>query len=188
MSRIGKEPIIIPKEVTVTANGSRIAVAGPKGQLTFDILPKLTPIITSSKLELKPKGKLTAAVSAQWGTTRVILSNMIRGVSEGFQKTLKLVGTGFRAKMEDDHLVLSLGFSHPVVFPTPAGIKISVPDQETIIVAGLDKSLVGQVAAKIRSFRPPEPYKGKGIRYEKEAVRKKAGKTGKTGLAGAITK
>lgn len=175
--------------MTVTASGRQIVVAGPKGQLSLTLSPKLEATINpDGKLEIKPKDKPTTAVNPLWGTTRAILSNMVLGVNEGFQKTLKLVGTGFRAKMDGANLSLSLGFSHPVIFSPPEGIKIVVPDQETIIVAGIDKSLVGQAAAKIRDLKPPEPYKGKGIRYEKEVVRKKAGKTGKVGLPGLGTK
>lgn len=183
MSRIGKQPISIPEGVTVKIDGSRLVVSGPGGVLEQQFKPDLKITVQDNKVIISPKS-INRASMALWGTTRTLIANMIEGVTQGFEKTLKLVGTGFRAKTEQEKLVMSLGFSHPVVLTPPPGIKLETPDQETIKVSGIDKALVGQTAAKIRNIYPPEPYKGKGIRYEDEIVRKKPGKAGKVGVAG----
>ena len=184
MSRIGKEPIIIPTGVTVNIEGSEVKVAGPKGQLTFSVRPEVKVEILDNKIQVSVKRK-DPFVRALFGTTRNVIANLVEGVTEGFSKQLKIVGTGYKGQMEGNILVLNLGFSHSIKFVSPEGIKIETPEKDTIIVSGIDKVLVGQTAAKIRDYYKPEPYKGKGIRYEGEYVRKKAGKTGKAGAAGS---
>jgi len=183
VSRVGKQPVLILEGVTVEVSGNKVVVSGPRGALEQQFRPELKIAVQGDKVIISPKSenRLTRAL---WGTTRTLIANMIEGVTQGFEKTLKLVGTGFRAKTEQEKLVMSLGFSHPVVFTPPSGIKIETPDQETIKIFGANKVLVGQTAAKIRNIRPPEPYKGKGIRFENEEVKKKPGKAGKVGAAG----
>jgi large subunit ribosomal protein L6 len=183
MSRVGKQPVLIPEGVTVKIEGNRVVVSGPKGTLEQQFRPELKIAVQGDKVMVSPKSE-NRLTKALWGTTRTLIANMIEGITQGFEKTLKLVGTGFRAKMEQEKLIMSLGFSHPVVVIPPPGIKLETPDQETIKISGADKVLVGQTAAKIRNIRPPEPYKGKGIRFEDEEVRKKPGKAGKVGVAG----
>jgi len=183
MSRIGKQPILIPEGVTVKIDGRRVMVEGPKGELSQEFSPALKIGLEANRVLVSPRLE-SENVRSLWGVTRTLIANMIEGVTQGFAKTLKLVGTGYRAKTEGEKLVMSLGFSHPVVVEPHVGIKFETPDQETIEILGIDKALVGQTAASIRNIRPPEPYKGKGIRYQDETVRKKAGKAGKTGAAG----
>ena len=167
MSRVAKKPIALPKGVEITSTAEQFSVKGPKGTL---ILAK------PQGVDLKNENGVVTMVAANAdaipmaGTARAILSNMVKGVSEGFQRKLELVGVGYRAAMQGMDLSLSLGFSHPVVFITPEGITITTPTQTEILIAGADAQLVGQVAAKIRAFRSPEPYKGKGVRYSGENV------------------
>ena len=167
MSRVAKKPIALPKGVEVTTNATAFSVKGPKGTLT---------LAKPQGVDLKNENGVVTMVAANAeaipmaGTARAILSNMVKGVSEGFQRKLELVGVGYRAAMQGKDLSLSLGFSHPVVFNTPEGITITTPTQTEILIAGADAQLVGQVAAKIRAFRSPEPYKGKGVRYSGENV------------------
>jgi large subunit ribosomal protein L6 len=184
MSRIGKKPIQIPEGVTVEITDGKVLVKGPKGELSCDF---------SNVVEIKRDDKeinvelirKTKESSALWGTTRANIANMIQGVTEGFEKKLELVGVGYRAKqVSNDEISMTLGFSHPVEFKAPEGVEIKVEDNTHITVMGADKSLVGLTAALIRKFRKPEPYKGKGIRYADEVVRRKPGKAGKVG-AGA---
>jgi large subunit ribosomal protein L6 len=176
MSRIGKKPIPLIKGIKISKSGNEFEVSGPKGKLSvkvdgdIDVNFNENEIIVTRKNELK-KNK------ALHGLYRALLQNMVSGVSEGFSKKLELQGIGYRAEMKEKSLVLQLGYSHPIVFNPPVDIKIEVPATNSIIISGIDKQLVGLIAAKIRTFRPPEPYKGKGIRYEKEIVRRKAGKT-----------
>lgn len=184
MSRIGKTPIKLPEGVKAIVEGKTVSITGPLGESQLTCPSQLTVSVKDEYLTVDIEKGDNPKINALWGTTRAALANIITGVTKGFSKTLKLVGTGFRAKTEGANLVLSLGFSHPVIFKPNPGIKIETPDQETIIISGLDKSAVGQTAAKIRDIKPPEPYKGKGIRYLNETVRKKAGKVGKTGAAG----
>jgi large subunit ribosomal protein L6 len=184
MSRIGKEPIIIPAGVTVSIEGSEVKVAGPKGQLSLNIRPEVKVEVLDNKIQVSVKRK-DPFVRSLFGTSRNIIANLVEGVTVGFTKNLKIIGTGYRAQMEGNVLVLNLGFSHPIKFTTPEGIKIETPEKDSIIVTGIDKVVVGQTAATIRDYYKPEPYKGKGIRYEGEYVRKKAGKTGKAGAAGS---
>lgn len=180
-SRIGRKPIPITEGATVKIDGNWVMVSGKHGEIKKEFSPQIKIKMDSGYLEITPK-VLDRKTQALWGTTRALLANMIEGVIRGFEKTLKLVGTGYRAKMQDGKLVMSLGYSHPVVFAPVAGVKLQTLDEVTIKVEGADKGLVSQIAAKIRSLRPPEPYKGKGIRYENEVIIKKAGKAGKAGV------
>jgi large subunit ribosomal protein L6 len=176
MSRIGKKPVPIPKGVTITIDGTTVTVKGPKGELqrTFTDGMKFTiendQVVIERPSEEKP-------VRALHGLTRALLANMVQGVTEGFRKTLEIVGVGYRAEKKGKNLVLNVGYSHPVEYPEPAGITLTTPAPTVIAVEGIDKQKVGQVAAELREYRPPEPYKGKGIRYQGEQVRRKAGKT-----------
>jgi len=177
MSRIGRKPILIPKGVDVKIDGKEITVKGAKGTLTFGVLPDIdvslqeeTVLVTRVNDEKRNR--------AAHGMTRAILNNMITGVHQGFQKTLEIIGVGYRAQMQGQNLVMALGFSHPVEVTPPAGIEFAVDGPTKVVVRGIDKQLVGQVAANIRGYRPPEPYKGKGIRYADEYVIRKAGKAG----------
>lgn len=179
MSRVGKQPITIPEEVNVELKGSIITVKGSKGELTHEIRPEVEVKVEGDQVTISKKGN-TKESSALWGTTRAIIANMIKGVTEGYEKKLKMVGVGYRAKKSSDQEIsMTVGFSHPVEFKSPEGVKLDVEEQDTIIISGIDKQLVGQTAAKIRAIRKPEPYKGKGIRYEDEIVRRKPGKVGK---------
>ncbi len=178
MSRVGRTPVTVPAGVTVTiAEGNHVTVKGPKGTLERSFSPILTinqdgPIITVTRPnDLKESRALH-------GLTRALLNNMVVGVSEGFKKTLDINGIGYRAALQDNKLVLNVGYSHQVTVEEVPGITVEVPNQTQIVVSGIDKQLVGQVAAEIRSVRPPEPYKGKGIKYADEVIRRKEGKTG----------
>jgi large subunit ribosomal protein L6 len=175
MSRIGRKPVPIPKGVKVEQTDGTIKVKGPKGELTAAVHPDIGVQLKENELLVTTSvdDKQHNALHGLW---RAVLNNMIRGVAEGYQKRLEIVGVGYRAEMKGSKLQLQLGYSHPVLFAPPEGIKIETPAPTNIVVGGIDKQLVGQVAAKIRSFRPPEPYKGKGIKYEGEYMRRKAGK------------
>ncbi len=178
MSRIGKKPIVIPAGVTVTVDNNTVNVKGGKGELTRTF---------SDLVEIKEEGAEiivsrvdeTTASNAQQGLTRTLIHNMVTGVSEGFEKKLELTGVGYRAALKGKDLDLSLGYSHPVIFPAPENISFVVPDNTHITVQGISKEQVGQVAAEIRAKRPPEPYKGKGIHYLGEHIRRKLGKAAK---------
>lgn len=176
MSRIGRKPIAIPAGVTVTVDGSTVKVKGPKGELsrTFDATMKIK-VENNEVVVERPNDEKRAR--ALHGLTRALLANMVTGVTQGFKKTLEIVGVGYRAEKKGKNLVVNVGYSHPVNYPEPAGITLTTPAPTTIVVEGVDKQQVGQVAAELREFRPPEPYKGKGIRYQGEQVRRKAGKT-----------
>lgn len=175
MSRIGKKPIELPKGVQVTVSGRKVSVKGPKGTLDRDI---------HKAIDVKVEGEKVVVVPIQdslenrrfHGLTRTLVNNMVVGVATGFTRRLKLVGVGYRAAMQGQSLQMNLGYSHPVLFEPPTGIEIKIEGQTTVIVGGADKELVGQVAAKLRSFRPPEPYHGKGVRYEDERILTKVGK------------
>jgi large subunit ribosomal protein L6 len=174
MSRMGKRPVVIPSGVTVRVDGGRVHVKGPKGEISTHVLTGTT--VTVADAEARVTAELQTRNPA-FGTMRANIQNMVTGVTAGFAKTLEIVGTGYRAAMEGKDLVLQLGFSHPIRFTPPAGIAIKVENPTRLTVSGFDKVLVGQVAADIRGFRPPEPYKGKGVKYEGEYIRRKAGKT-----------
>ena len=177
MSRIGKMPVKIPEGVQVTVENNRMTVKGPKGSLTREFHKDMTIKIDDSKIIVeRPSDQKNHR--ALHGLTRSLINNMIAGVVGGFQKVLVLEGVGYRAALQGKKLVLTIGYSHPVEIEPPAGIEFEVPAQNRIIVKGIDKELVGQIAANIRAVREPEPYKGKVIRYENEVVRRKEGKTG----------
>ncbi|MBP9726119.1 MAG: 50S ribosomal protein L6 [Gammaproteobacteria bacterium] len=182
MSRIASRPVMIPSGVTVELLGKHIHVKGAKGSLESLLNDFVTIVIDGNAVRIennvtvKPKKEQKHLAASIPGTTRALLQNMVVGVQQGYEKKLQLVGVGYRAQVQGDVLNLTLGFSHPVNFAVPAGIKIETPEPTVIIVKGIDKQLVGQVAANIRAYRPPEPYKGKGVRYSDEVVRKKESK------------
>jgi large subunit ribosomal protein L6 len=181
MSRIGKLPVAVPSGVNVTLGDGEVVVKGPKGELRTHILKNVVDVkMEEGKVVVERKGDAKPHRSAH-GLTRTLISNMVEGVSKGFRKSLEIQGVGFRAAKAGEKLNLSLGFSHPVVFDPPKGITLSVEGTNKIHVEGIDKQQVGQVAAEIRNLRPPEPYKGKGVRYAGEVIRKKLGKAGKAG-------
>jgi len=178
MSRIGKKPVEIPGNVTATIEAQTVKVKGPKGELAFTLPEDVTIKQGDAGIEIAPVGDSKKARS-MWGMSRTMVANLITGVTEGFTKTLEIQGVGYRAAMKSkDTLQLSLGFSHEVVHPVPEGVTVAVAGakQEIITVTGIDKQLVGQVAAEIRSYRPPEPYQGKGVRYKGEYIFRKEGK------------
>lgn len=184
MSRIGSATILIPDGVTLEQSGGLITAIGAKGTLSMQLNPNIKLEITDKVVSLKRKDNQAQNRSLH-GLMRSLVSNMVTGVSNGWSKNLELVGVGFRAMSSGDKLTLNIGFSHPVEIVSPEGIKFEVRDNTKISVSGIDKSLVGQVAANIRAFRPPDVYKGKGVRYEGEYVKKKAGKAGKVGAGAA---
>ncbi len=179
MSRIGRKPVTLPKGVTVTINGSEVKVKGPKGELNRVFRPEVT-IKEESGTLLVGRSNDERAVRALHGLSRALLNNMVTGVSSGYAKVLQIEGVGYRAEMKGKDLVMALGFSHPVTVTPPVGITFTVDEKaRTITIAGADKEQVGQVTADVRAWRKPEPYKGKGLRYLGEIVRRKAGKAGK---------
>jgi len=173
MSRVAKNPISLPTGVEFNISGSELKVKGPKGNLELNLHPSVSLEENDGQYMVKPDSDKNVAMA---GTFRALVNNMVIGVSEGFQKNLKLVGVGYRAQLQGNKLNLALGFSHPIEYTAPEGIKIETPSQTEIIVSGCDKQKVGQVAAEIRSYRPPEPYKGKGVRYADERVVRKEAK------------
>lgn len=178
MSRIGKKPVQIPAGVEVTVNGTHVTVKGPKGTLENDFYEKLTIEVADGVLAVtRPDDE--RETRARHGLTRALIQNMVTGVSEGYVKTLELAGVGYRVALKGNTLDLSLGYSHPVLYDAPEGISFECPDNTHINVKGIDKQQVGQVAAEIRGKRPPEPYKGKGIHYQGEHIRRKLGKAAK---------
>ena len=176
MSRVAKKPVAIAKGVEINVQGGTVNVKGPKGTLSIAKPEGVDVVIENGQAQMSTAD---ASLVPMAGTLRAILANMVQGVSEGFVRKLELVGVGYRASMQGQDLNLALGFSHPVLFKAPAGITITTPTQTEILVSGADKQRVGEVAAKIRGFRPPEPYKGKGVKYSDEVIRRKAGKAGK---------
>jgi large subunit ribosomal protein L6 len=180
MSRIGKRPIPIPAKVQVTIDGPKVAVKGPKGELARELPTNV--IVTQEGDTLFVTRRDDTRPSRQLhGLSRTLVANMVEGVSQGFQRRLEIQGVGYRAQVQGGTLVLNMGFSHQVHIAPPDGIQFAVENNTNVIVSGYDKEIVGNTAAKIRAVRPPEPYKGKGIRYAGEVVRRKAGKTGKSG-------
>ncbi len=169
MSRVGKNPIAVPKGVEVSIAADQITVKGPLGSLTQAVNAKVAVVREGEELKVKPANDSRDA-DAMSGTFRALVNNMVQGVTKGFEKKLSLVGVGYRAQAQGDKLNLSLGFSHPVVHSMPKGVKVETPQQTEIVIKGIDKQLVGQVAAEVRAYRPPEPYKGKGVRYVDERV------------------
>ena len=176
MSRIGKKLIEIPANVKVSVQGQRVSVEGPKGKLAWELPALVDAKVAENKVSVTSASEERDA-KAKHGLARSLLNNMVKGVHQGFQKKLEIQGVGFKAAVQGKNLNLSLGFSHPILFPIPADIKILVTDNTQIQIDGIDKQKVGEVAASIRRFYPPEPYKGKGVRYAGEKVRRKEGKT-----------
>ena len=177
MSRIGKLPVAIPKGVTVTVDGTTVKVKGPKGELAHRLPAGISVDHANESLNVKRASDETNH-KALHGLTRSLINNMVEGVTKGYQKQLEITGVGYKAEVRPYGLQLALGFSHPVEYKAPAGIKLTAPQPTTIVIDGADKMMVGQVAAELRGLRPPEPYKGKGIRYAGEVIRRKAGKAG----------
>ncbi|MGI6591067.1 MAG: 50S ribosomal protein L6 [Eggerthellaceae bacterium] len=179
MSRIGKQPVTIPAGVEVKIDGHKVTVKGPKGELTREFNPIMAIKMQDNEVVVERPDDSREARSLH-GLTRTLINNMVIGVSEGYSKTLELVGVGYRATLKGKNLEMSLGFSHPVTVTPPEGIEFEVPSQDQIIIKGISKEKVGQVAADVRAWRKPEPYKGKGIRYQGEHVRRKLGKAAKS--------
>lgn len=177
MSRIGKKPIPVPGGVTVTIDGSTVRVKGPRGELARSFRPEIGVVQQDGVLTVTRSSE-TKEHRALHGLTRALLANMVTGVTAGYRRVLEIIGVGYRAEKKGNTLVLTVGYSHQVKYPEPAGIALSTQSPTVVVVEGIDKEKVGQVAAEIRAVRPPEPYKGKGIRYQGEQVRRKAGKAG----------
>jgi large subunit ribosomal protein L6 len=177
MSRIGKEPITVPQGVEIRLDKSRVHVKGPKGELDVDLHSKIEVSFDNQVIQLSRMDNSRAA-REQWGLRRTLISNAVLGVSKGFEKTLEVIGVGYKADLQGSTIVLNVGYSHPVKIDLPKGIEARV-EKNKIILSGIDKQAVGELAAVIRRVRPPEPYKGKGIKYETEQIRRKAGKSGK---------
>jgi large subunit ribosomal protein L6 len=175
MSRIGKKPVELPKGVTASVSGQTVEVKGPKGTRVFTAGDNVDIVLDGNAISVKPRG-LSKIARQQWGMTRSMVANLAQGVTDGFKSELELVGVGYRAAMQGKDLKLSLGYSHEVIFEVPEGVTVSVPKQTEIVVEGIDQQKVGQVAANIRKWRSPEPYKGKGIRYKGEFIFRKEGK------------
>lgn len=175
MSRIGKKAVPF-SGANVTLEGSLIKVKGPKGELSFTINDGVVVSLESGEAQVNPRDENNRSNRALWGMTRTMISNMVEGVTKGFERNLELVGVGYRAAMSGQDLELSLGYSHPVIYKAPAGVTFATPKPTEIKISGIDKQQLGQIAAEIRAYRPPEPYKGKGVRYTGETVRRKEGK------------
>jgi large subunit ribosomal protein L6 len=177
MSRIGKRPVAVPNGVTVKIEGSTIRVKGPKGELERTLHPEMALAMENNEITVgRPSEE--SRHKALHGLTRTLVANMVEGVTKGFQKNLEIVGVGYKAETRPYGLQLALGFSHPVEYRAPKGIKLTAPQPTAVVIEGADKEIVGQVAAELRGLRPPEPYKGKGIKYQGEQIRRKAGKAG----------
>jgi large subunit ribosomal protein L6 len=177
MSRIGKKEIQIPTGVSVELQGAKVVVKGPKGELSEVIRPEIKTVIDGDKIKFE-EAIQSKESNAYWGLSRALVASMIKGVTDGYEKKLELVGVGYRVKNSDNGITVSIGYSHPVEFKAPQGIKLDTEDNRLITISGFDKQLVGQTAAQIRKIRGPEPYKGKGIKYVDEVIRRKAGKAG----------
>ena len=175
MSRIGKKPVTVPAGVTATVSGQRVEMKGPKGTLDFTATDDVTITLDGSEISVKPRGTSKRA-RQQWGMSRSMVANLVEGVTKGFKKELEINGVGYRAAMQGNVLKLSLGYSHEVNFEVPKGVTVTTPKQTEIVVEGIDAQQVGQVAANIREWRSPEPYKGKGIKYKDEYIFRKEGK------------
>ena len=175
MSRIGKKPVPIPNGVTATVEGQTVKVKGPKGELKVTLVDDVEVKLTDAGVEVNPRPEYERS-RAMWGLSRTLVSNLVVGVTDGFTKRLEINGVGYRAAVQGKNLNLQLGFSHDVAYPIPAGINIVTEKPTSIAISGMDKQLVGQVAAEIRAYRPPEPYKGKGVKYADEHIMRKEGK------------
>ena len=179
MSRVGRLPVEVPSGVDIKIDGSHVKIKGPKGELDFSFSPMIEISFQDGEIVVKRPSD-TRELRSLHGTTRALIQNMVTGVKDGFQKELQLVGVGYRASLQGKNLVLNVGYSHPVEIEPPPGITFEVGDRsQQVFISGIDKQVVGQISAVIRKVRPPEPYKGKGIRYKDEYVRRKAGKAGK---------
>ncbi|GAN80191.1 50S ribosomal protein L6 [Acidocella aminolytica] len=175
MSRVGKYPVEIPAGVTVAVAGNVVTAKGKLGEQTLALTDLVEVKVEGNQVSVEPKSKETQS-RMMWGTTRANIANMVKGVSQGYSKTLEITGTGYRAAVQGKNLVVNLGFSHDVTYPIPEGIKVTCEKPTSIKVEGVDKRQVGQVCAELRAWRPPEPYKGKGVKFEGEAIRRKEGK------------
>jgi large subunit ribosomal protein L6 len=175
MSRIGKKPVSIPSGVTANVEGQTVKVKGPKGALQVVLPDDVAVKMDAGAVKVDPRNE-TKRARAMWGTSRTLVSNLVTGVTKGFEKKLEITGVGFRAALQGKNLQIALGYSHDVIYPIPEGITIAAPKPTEIVVTGIDKQKVGQVAAEIRAFRPPEPYKGKGVKYAGEYIFRKEGK------------
>jgi large subunit ribosomal protein L6 len=175
MSRIGKNPVPIPDGVTVNVSGQEVSAKGKLGELSVEVAPEVEVALADNQVTVSPRGNSKRA-RTMWGMSRTLVSNIISGVGEGFSKALEIQGVGYRAQVEGKNLVLQLGYSHPITYPIPEGISIACERPTAIAVSGANRQQVGQVAAEIRAFRPPEPFKGKGVRYEGEYILRKEGK------------
>jgi large subunit ribosomal protein L6 len=175
MSKIGKRPVDIPSGVTATVSGQTVKVKGPKGELSLVLNDNVAPKLEGNKLSFEKKGE-EKQDNASWGLYRALVNNLVTGVTKGFERKLEITGVGYRAAMQGKNLNLSLGYSHDVVYEVPAGVTITTPKPTEILIVGVDKQKVGQVAAEIRGYRKPEPYKGKGVKYEGEFIFRKEGK------------
>jgi large subunit ribosomal protein L6 len=175
MSRIGKKPVPIPAGVTASIDGQTVTMKGPKGMLAFVVPNEIAVTMENGAIKVDPRSE-TKRARSMWGTSRTLVANLAAGVTKGFETRLEITGVGYRASLQGKNLQIALGFSHDVVFPIPDGITIATPRPIEIVVTGLDKQKVGQVAAEIRAFRPPEPYKGKGVKYAGEYIFRKEGK------------
>jgi large subunit ribosomal protein L6 len=175
MSRIGKKPVSIPSGVTANVEGQTVKVKGPKGAMQVVLPDDVVVKMDAGAVKVDPRNE-TKRARAMWGTSRTLVSNLVTGVTRGFEKKLEITGVGYRAALQGKNLQLALGYSHDVIYPVPEGITIAAPKPTEIVVTGIDKQKVGQVAAEIRAFRPPEPYKGKGVKYAGEYIFRKEGK------------
>jgi large subunit ribosomal protein L6 len=175
MSRIGKKPVAVPAGVTANVNGQTVIAKGPKGELSFVVNDEVLVKLENGEIAVEPRDQSKEARS-KWGMSRTQILNIVQGVKDGFEKRLEINGVGYRATMQGKNLQLALGYSHDIVYETPQGITIAVPKPTEIVVSGIDKQQVGQVAAEIRKFRGPEPYKGKGVKYAAERIVRKEGK------------
>jgi large subunit ribosomal protein L6 len=175
MSRIGKKPVPIPSGVTANIEGQTVKVKGPKGTLQVVLPEDVTVKMESGSVQVDPRNE-TKRARSMWGTSRTLVNNLITGVTKGYERKLEITGVGYRAALQGKNLQIALGYSHDVIYPVPEGIAIATPKPTEIVVTGIDKQKVGQVAAEIRAFRPPEPYKGKGVKYAGEFIFRKEGK------------
>jgi large subunit ribosomal protein L6 len=175
MSRIGKKAVAIPSGVTASVEGQTIKMKGPKGALEFVLPNEVTAKLDKGSLQVDPRNE-TKRARSMWGTSRTLVSNLVTGVTKGFERKLEITGVGYRAAVQGKNLQIALGFSHDVVYPIPNGITIATPKPTEVVISGIDRQKVGQVAAEIRGYRPPEPYKGKGVKYAGEYIFRKEGK------------
>jgi large subunit ribosomal protein L6 len=175
MSRIGKRPVAVPSGITANVSGQTVKVKGPKGALEVVLHDDVSVKLEEGRIKIDPRNE-TKRARSQWGTSRTLVANLIAGVSKGFEQKLEINGVGYRAAVQGKNLQLALGYSHDVVYPIPEGITIATPKPVEIVISGIDRQKVGQVAAEIREFRPPEPYKGKGVKYANERIFRKEGK------------